>query len=231
MPSETQDPTKQPATGADGTKTPEAVKPEEKKVETPETPKPPASDDSAEKRIKELNEENKKHRLEAKEAKEKAARAERAFNILSGKPENETPDPVALEKAKSDNKVRRAYLKASFVTETAAVMHDASFAFDAMERQFADVKVDLDTGEVDSTALKSKLIDVKKTHGFLFKPEGGGGGGPTNPPKNAPDGGGVSAGAATAYRDWVNLKAAGRLSEAQEHYNKNKAAILAGWPK
>lgn len=204
--------------------------PEQKQApKAPEDNTPPPQDkkdEGAEKRIKELNEENKKQRLKTKELEEKVERFDKAIKMLTGT--DETPDPVKIEKQKADGRVRRAYLKAAVVGAAATEMHDAGFAFDAMEREFANVTVDLETGSVDDEAVRTKLAELKGSKPFLFRGTSAPG---QPPPKSPPDGGGQPAGG-DPYKTWLQLKGTpGREAEAQKFYNDNRANIFARMPK
>lgn len=214
-----------------GDKTPPQDKQEKKPTENST---PPPADltklaeelKTAQERIAELNKENQKHRLSRKEVEDLAARQKKALELLTGK-SDETPDPAELQKKATDEKVRRAYLKAAFVAEAAKNMHDADFAFDAMSRELSDVQVNLDTGEVDKTAIRTKLEDVKKARPFLFVSNNSSGNNTPRPPPGNPDGNGQPAGG-NPYQQWLTMKADPlRAGEAQEFYSKNRAAILA----
>jgi hypothetical protein len=209
---------------AKGTAIPE-VKPE---VIVPPAPAPTA-DQLAEllKQNNELKEENKKRRLHEKETAATNERVTKALALLTGKTDD--VDPVKLKEDQSNAKIRRAYLKAEFVVE-AKEMHDASFAFAALESELKDVKVDIDTGEVDRTALKSVLGEVKKKSPFLFATPGA----PTPPVKPAgnPDGGQPTGAAGSPFQKWVDLKQQpGRAAEAQKFYSDNRLDIMATMPK
>lgn len=180
---------------------------------------------SADARIKELNTENEKRRKVNKELEASDARKQKALDILAGKEGAET-DPAALAKKAMDEKFRRLALKATFIDAAAKEMHDASFAFGALEREFTDVAVDVETGEVDKAAVVAKLAIIKTQRPFLFVSE------QTTtqtkpPPKGSPDGGGQPKGG-SARDKWNELKGDPlRQAEATKFYSENRVAILA----
>lgn len=185
--------------------------------------------EKAQKHIAELNEENKKHRLGKKEVEELNEKQKKAIALLTGK-SDETPDPAELQRKATDEKVRKAYLKAAFVTEAAKHMHDADFAFDAMARELADVPVNLETGEVDRKLIKDKLDVFKTSKPFLFVSTSNTNNGTTTtkPPPGNVDGNGQPSGGGNPYQQWKTLKADPlRSGEAQKFYDANRAAILA----
>lgn len=202
---------------------PKDIKPEDKGNPAP------AKNEELEKaqlRIAELNEENKQRRQAEKDLKAKADRFEKAFKIASGK-DDESPDPVAMEKAKTSEKFSTLLLKAAFVNLAAKEMHDAEMAFSAVSGKLKDIKVDVETGEVDTEALAKKVADLKVKSPFLFitTPAGG-----APPPK--PNQGGHPGTSGTAFAQWKTLNAdPARKMEAADFYAKNKPAIQATWPK
>lgn len=217
-------PPKEPATGSGGQENP--PKQTDNTAPSKTAAELAAELEAANKRISELNEESKKHRLEAKELGTKVERFDKVLKALTGK--DEPPDPVAVEKARADQRIRKAYLKAATVSAVAGEAHNPEFLFDAMESKLAEVKVDLDTGEVDSAGIKAVAEKFKATHGFLFKPAGGGPN-TTQPPKSQPDGNGQPAGG-NPYKTWRELSTK-NPAQAQEFYEKNRAAIMAHAPK
>lgn len=181
---------------------------------------------SAEARIKELNAESEKRRKANKQLEEDAARKQKALDILAGKEGTET-DPAELAKKATENKFRRLALKAAFVDLSAKEMHDSSFAFSAVERELADVKVDLETGEVDKEAITAKLTEMRTTRPFLFVAKSTSSSTSNPPPKGNPDGGGQPKGS-SAKEKWNELRADPmRQHEAAEFWAKNRVAILA----
>lgn len=187
--------------------------------------------EDANKRIADLNKENETRRKNEKELKAKVDRLDKAFAILSGK-DGETPDPAKLEKEQTDARIRDAYLKAAFVGQ-AREMHDADFAFDAVRADLSEVSVDVKTGKVDTAAIKTKLEEMKKSRPFLFVIKQQGSEGNTNEkkPDGHPDGNGQAKGG-NPYKTWLDMsKTPGREAEANEYYQKNRAAIYANMPK
>lgn len=207
------DDTKQPETKTT-TQTPEELKALQEKLVT------------AEARIKELNAENEKRRKVNKELEASDARKQKALDILAGKEGAET-DPAALAKKASDDKFRRLALKATFIDVAAKEMHDASFAFGALEREFADIAVDVETGDVDKEAVAAKVADIKAKRPFLFIQEQTTTTQTKPAPKGSPDGGGQPKGG-SARDKWNELRTDPlRQAEATKFYMENKVAILA----
>lgn len=207
-------------------------KTDDTKPEQKDTTKQPDVKELAEKlaaadaRIKELNAENEKRRKTNKQLEEDAVRKQKALDILAGKEGTET-DPAELAKKATESKFRRLALKAAFVDLSAKEMHDASFAFSAVERELADVKVDLESGDVDKEAITAKLTEMRTSRPFLFVAKGTQQGTQPPPPKGNPDGGGQPKGGSPRDK-WNELKADPvRQNEAAEFWAKNRVAILA----
>lgn len=177
---------------------------------------------------KKLQDENAKRRNDVKSAKEVADKAKAALKALTG--EDDTPDPQALEKKRTQNTMRNLHLKSAFVSATAREMHDADFAYDAVAKDLADVEVNLDTGAVDKATLGTKIADLKKSKPFLFMSDNKGSNVVTPNPKGNPDGGQPTGTAGGAYKTWRDLNDAGRRAEAVKFYAENKPAINASWP-
>ena len=174
-----------------------------------------------------LNKENEARRKENKELKEKSDRLQRAWDVAMGK-DKEVPDAAALLAKQTDNRIRRSELKAAFVSVAAAEMHDAEFAFGAVESSLGEIKVDLEAGLVDRDALKEKLGELKKTRPFLFRDTKSTTTDTTKKDvKNPPDNSGNANGGDNPYRQWKQLQDTGRVKEAQEYYLKNSKEIFA----
>lgn len=204
-------------------------KTEEKTNEETETKKSgdEKTDDERDAHIKKLNEEAKKHRLEAKAAKEKLEKFEKALGIASGK-EKETVDPIIEERQRANDRLRRAILKAE-VSNVARDAHDTNALFRILGDDLAEIEVDLDKERVDRPALEKKLAEVRKSHSWMFA-------GKTEDKKEEktgklpPDKGNGTSGE-SPFQTHRNLLDAGRKSEANEYYAKNRVQILATMPK
>lgn len=183
-----------------------------------------------------LNKEAEKHRLRAKELEDSFEKFKSTIaEGLGFKKPEQTVEAVQAARAAADAKVRRLMLKSEFVAVGAKDMHDASFAFEALASQFADVKVDVENGIVDRDSLVEKLKEVRKTHAFLFVPvtkpgAAGAGGTPPAATTTPPDGSGQAA-SGNSYEKWVQLKKGSSAGEAQAFFNANRAAIYANMPK
>lgn len=175
---------------------------------------------AAKKHNKDLKAENTQRRLKNRELR---AAVEEKKN--KGKGEQETIESL---KAAHNAKLRNTMLRAELAS-VASDANDHQLLFTALGKDLDDVDVDVESDDVDRPELERLVEKMREKKPFLFKAKEAAGeersfkkGSPL--PK---DGNGRPKGGKNELAVWKQLKDAGRGSEAQEYYNKNRAAILA----